>query len=130
MPNGSSLAVASGRGVGLPPGLWPAALLSIQTAVCLFKSPITMCVYFEAIISGPEISFLHLLAPTLYLLPPHPHPLLHFSFLMKNIVHSWKRIKRRKMPLHISLKSNKTYRYGIDIVLESGWSSFISTSHE
>lgn len=34
------------RGLACLRDSWPAALLSIQTAVCLFKTPITVCVYF------------------------------------------------------------------------------------
>lgn len=78
---------------------WPTALLSIQTAVYLFKSPTTVCVCilvsyyfwakdFRGIFAsvGTNSIFGSL----------HSHPLLLFSFPIKNIAHKWKCIKRRK----------------------------------
>lgn len=87
---------------------WPTALLSIQTAVYLFKSPITVCVYFgKLLFLGQRFHFCICWHQFYICTPPCPHRPLHFSFLIKNVVHKWKCIEKKTCFLIFLLNQTK-----------------------
>ena len=108
-PNGSSLAAASGWEVGLPPGLLAKALLSIQTAVYLFRSPTTVCMYFgKLLFLGQRFPWhFYICWHQFYIQLPPSSPIVTFQFQMKNTAHKWKCIKNKFLEIFF-LKFNKT----------------------
>lgn len=98
---------------------WPTALLSIQTAVYLFKSPTTVCVYFgKLLFLGQRFPWHFCICWHRFYIQciPHAHPLLHFSFLIKIIAYKWKCIKRRKICFwRFFLIPQSICKYGFEI---------------
>ena len=97
MPNGSSLAVASGWEVGLPPGLLAnSTVVYTDGCVSVQESNNCVCILESYYFWAKDFIFASVGTDSIFS-SPHSHPLLRFSFLIKNIAHKWNGLREENI---------------------------------